>query len=134
MGDGVERVKVGDRVGVPWLHRACGYCEHCLAGWETLCHSQLNTGYSVHGGALHPPSGDVGARSTDCVWVLGGGDRSGYAEYMVAPERYVGVLPEELSYEVAAPLLCAGLTTYKGIHGLIVLPVAVRYITLATQA
>jgi len=49
----VERLKVGDRVGVPWLHSACGYCQHCLAGWETLCHSQQNTGYSVNGGVMN---------------------------------------------------------------------------------
>jgi propanol-preferring alcohol dehydrogenase len=84
----VERLKVGDRVGVPWLHSACGYCQHCLAGWETLCHSQQNTGYSVNGA---------------------------YAEYTVAPANYVAVLPEGLSYEEAAPILCAGVTTYKGL-------------------
>ena len=42
--------KEGDRVGVPWLYSACGHCEHCLSGWETLCHDQQNTGYSVNGG------------------------------------------------------------------------------------
>ena len=44
VGEGVTRVKVGDRVAVPWLHTACGTCEHCLTGWETLCSSQQNTG------------------------------------------------------------------------------------------
>src|SRR5436309_1877843 len=50
VGEGVTAVKEGDRVGVPWLYTACGHCEHCLSGWETLCHEQQNTGYSVNGG------------------------------------------------------------------------------------
>lgn len=49
VGEGVTAVKEGDRVGVPWLYTACGHCEHCLGGWETLCHDQQNTGYSVNG-------------------------------------------------------------------------------------
>ncbi|EXF44658.1 alcohol dehydrogenase [Pseudomonas sp. BAY1663] len=49
VGSGVTRVKEGDRVGVPWLYSACGCCEHCLTGWETLCAAQQNTGYSVNG-------------------------------------------------------------------------------------
>src|SRR3954468_14945254 len=49
-GAGVVAVKEGDRVGVPWLHTACGHCKHCLSGWETLCDAQQNTGYSVNGG------------------------------------------------------------------------------------
>src|SRR5689334_19942549 len=49
-GNGVKAVKEGDRVGVPWLHTACGHCVHCLGGWETLCLEQRNTGYSVNGG------------------------------------------------------------------------------------
>ena len=49
LGSGVRRVKEGDRVGVPWLHTACGYCQHCRTGWETLCGAQQNTGYSVNG-------------------------------------------------------------------------------------
>ena len=44
VGPGVRHVKAGDRVGVPWLHTACGHCEHCLGGWETLCERQQNTG------------------------------------------------------------------------------------------
>ena len=50
VGAGVSHVKEGDRVGVPWLYTACGHCRHCLGGWETLCESQQNTGYSVNGG------------------------------------------------------------------------------------
>ncbi len=43
VGAGVKHVKEGDRVGVPWLYSACGHCEHCLGGWETLCEEQQNT-------------------------------------------------------------------------------------------
>ena len=50
VGKGVLHVREGDRVGVPWLYTACGHCRHCLGGWETLCESQKNTGYSVNGG------------------------------------------------------------------------------------
>ena len=67
VGSGVTRVKEGDRVGIPWLYTACGCCEHCLTGWETLCESQQNTGYSVNGG---------------------------YAEYVLADPNYVGILPK----------------------------------------
>ncbi len=88
VGPGVTAVREGDRVGVPWLHSACGRCEHCLAGWETLCPSQQNTGYSVNGG---------------------------YAEYVVANADYVGRIPAGMDPTLAAPVLCAGVTTYKGI-------------------
>jgi ribosomal protein L35 len=56
VGKGVKNVKEGDRVGVPWLYTACGCCRHCLGGWETLCESQQNTGYSVNGGLMHAGS------------------------------------------------------------------------------
>src|SRR5450432_158223 len=46
VGAGVKIVKDGDRIGVPWLHSACGHCEFCLSGWESLCLQQTNTGYS----------------------------------------------------------------------------------------
>ena len=49
VGAGVTHVREGDRVGVPWLYTACGHCEYCHTGWETLCHGQQNTGYSVNG-------------------------------------------------------------------------------------
>ena len=49
VGRDVRWVKEGDRVGVPWLHSACGRCRYCLTGWETLCPNQLNTGYGVNG-------------------------------------------------------------------------------------
>src|SRR5262245_2961585 len=87
-GAEVTSLKDGDRVGVPWLHSACGVCDYCLTGWETLCPKQQNTGYSVNGG---------------------------YAEYVLAPAAYVGQLPDRLGFTEAAPILCAGVTTYKGL-------------------
>ncbi len=75
-------------MGVPWLHDACGHCEHCGSGWETLCESQHNTGYSVDGG---------------------------YADYVVAPAAFVGRLPANPDFVAMAPILCAGVTTYKGL-------------------
>ncbi|WP_454872033.1 alcohol dehydrogenase AdhP [Paraburkholderia xenovorans] len=89
VGEGVKHVKEGDRVGVPWLYTACGHCEHCLGGWETLCQEQQNTGYSVNGA---------------------------YAEYVVADPNFVGHLPAAVSFEDIAPILCAGVTVYKGIR------------------
>jgi propanol-preferring alcohol dehydrogenase len=88
VGAGVTRVKEGDRVGVPWLHTACGYCPHCRTGWETLCGRQRNTGYSVNGG---------------------------FAEYVLADPAFVGRLPDRLEFGAAAPVLCAGVTVYKGL-------------------
>ena len=88
VGSDVTLMKEGDRVGVPWLHSACGTCEYCLTGWETLCELQQNTGYSVDGG---------------------------FAEYVLAPAAYVGHLPDGLDFVEAAPILCAGVTTYKGL-------------------
>jgi propanol-preferring alcohol dehydrogenase len=87
-GSNVKFLKEGDRVGVPWLHTACGHCEFCLSGWETLCLKQKNTGYSING----------------C-----------YAEYIVADPNYVGIIPQKLSFNDAASVLCAGVTVYKGI-------------------
>ena len=88
VGTGVKHVKEGDRVGVPWLYTACGHCEHCLGGWETLCESQQNTGYSVNGG---------------------------FAEYVVADPNFVGHLPANIDFVEIAPILCAGVTVYKGL-------------------
>ena len=88
LGTGVTHLKEGDRVGVPWLHSACGRCEHCTGGWETLCESQQNTGYSVDGA---------------------------YAEYVAADADYVGQLPDGFDFGPASPVLCAGVTVYKGL-------------------
>nr|WP_262898817.1 alcohol dehydrogenase AdhP [Dawidia soli] len=88
LGEGVDYIKEGDIVGVPWLYSACGHCEHCITGWETLCESQQNGGYSVDGS---------------------------YAEYVVADARYVGHLPHGIDFTAMAPILCAGVTVYKGL-------------------
>ncbi len=87
-GAGVTHIREGDRVGVPWLYTACGHCEYCYSGWETLCHAQQNTGYSVQGS---------------------------FAEYVLADPDYVGLIPDALSFMEAAPILCAGVTVYKGL-------------------
>ena len=88
VGAGVKTLKEGDRVGVPWLHTACGHCEHCITGWETLCGAQQMTGYTVHGS---------------------------YADYVLADPAYTGRLPDTLEFAPAAPILCAGVTVYKGL-------------------
>lgn len=87
-GANVRRVKEGDRVGIPWLHSACGYCPHCRTGWETLCGEQKNSGYSINGS---------------------------FAEYALADPNYVGRVPDNLEDGPAAPILCAGVTVYKGL-------------------
>lgn len=88
LGRDVRGLKEGDAVGVPWLHDACGHCEYCGTGWETLCQTQHNTGYSVDGG---------------------------YADYVIANADYVGRLPDHPDFVSFAPILCAGVTTYKGL-------------------
>jgi propanol-preferring alcohol dehydrogenase len=88
LGPGVTHLKEGDRVGIVWLHSACGHCEFCLSGWETLCLDQKNSGYSVNGS---------------------------FAQYAVAQADYLGRIPKNLSFVDAAPILCAGVTTYKGL-------------------
>ncbi|AKC86767.1 alcohol dehydrogenase AdhP [Pseudoxanthomonas suwonensis] len=88
VGAAVNHVKEGDRVGIPWLYSACGYCEHCLGGWETLCEAQQNTGYSVNGG---------------------------FAQYALANANYAGHLPAQVGFVEVAPILCAGVTVYKGL-------------------
>jgi alcohol dehydrogenase, propanol-preferring len=88
LGPGVESLKVGDPVGVAWLHDACMQCEYCETGWETLCEHQHNTGYSVNGG---------------------------FAEYVIASAAFVARLPAKVNFAAIAPILCAGVTTYKGL-------------------
>jgi propanol-preferring alcohol dehydrogenase len=88
LGAGVTLVKEGDRVGVPWLYSACGHCEYCLSAWETVCGEAKFGGYTQNGG---------------------------FAEYLLADPQYVAHIPGGLSPTEAAPLICAGITTYKGI-------------------
>jgi propanol-preferring alcohol dehydrogenase len=88
LGAGVSAVKEGDRVGVPWLYSACGHCEYCLAAREPVCAEAQFGGYTKNGG---------------------------FAEYIVADPNYVARIPAGLAARAAAPLICAGLTSYKGI-------------------
>jgi propanol-preferring alcohol dehydrogenase len=88
VGAGVTLVREGDRVGVPWLYSACGHCEYCLTAWETVCAEAEFGGYTKNGG---------------------------FAEYLLADPAYVAHIPANLDAKQAAPLICAGITTYKGI-------------------
>lgn len=87
-GEMVREVKVGDRVGIPFLHSACGVCEYCASGSEMLCAAQQMTGFTVAG----------------C-----------YAELAVADSRYVAKLPDDVDPVAIAPHFCAGLTTYRAV-------------------
>jgi len=88
LGPGVTDFKIGDAVGVARPHDACLRCEYCETGWETLCEHQHNTGYSVNGG---------------------------FAEYVVASAAFTARLPANVDFAAVAPILCAGVTTYKGL-------------------
>ncbi|HTX01442.1 MAG TPA: zinc-dependent alcohol dehydrogenase [Acidimicrobiales bacterium] len=88
VGAGVTRLHEGDRVAVPWLGWACGACEACACGWETLCASARYSGYTVNGG---------------------------FAEYVRADAAFVGLVPDSIDPLDAAPLTCAGVTTYKAV-------------------
>ncbi|QSR84323.1 zinc-dependent alcohol dehydrogenase family protein [Methylacidimicrobium sp. B4] len=85
-GPGARRFSVGERVGVPWLGKTCGECRFCRTGRENLCEHPEFTGYTRDGG---------------------------YAEYLLADERFVFALPEGYADGEAAPLLCAGLIGYR---------------------
>lgn len=87
-GRDVRGVREGDRVGVPWLFSACGECEWCVTGWETLCPNAQYGGYTVNGG---------------------------FAEYVLADPKYVAHIPAGMDPVAVAPILCAGITTYKGL-------------------
>jgi propanol-preferring alcohol dehydrogenase len=88
LGPGVTEVGLGERVAMPWLGYACGSCDYCVSGWETLCESQENMGYSIDGG---------------------------FGEYATAYARYVVKVPDGIDPFDAAPLTCAGVTTYKAV-------------------
>jgi propanol-preferring alcohol dehydrogenase len=89
LGPGVERHRVGSRVGVPWLGAACGVCEFCRRGEENLCAGARFTGYQLDGG---------------------------YAEYALADARFCFALPERYDDAAAAPLLCAGLIGFRSLR------------------
>jgi propanol-preferring alcohol dehydrogenase len=88
LGTGVTTRHLGDRVAIAWLGSACGECSYCISGWETLCEKQENAGYSVNGT---------------------------FAEYALAPAAFASPVPDSISSRDAAPLTCAGVTTYKAI-------------------
>jgi propanol-preferring alcohol dehydrogenase len=88
VGAGVPGVREGDCVAVPWLGYACGACEYCTSGRETLCPNQHMTGYTVNGG---------------------------WGEYVKANAAFVGHVPDGVDLLDAAPLTCAGVTTYKAV-------------------
>jgi len=88
LGGNVKNVREGDIVGAPWLASACGCCEYCITGWETLCEEQKNGGYSINGG---------------------------FAEYVIADARYLAHFPAGINFAEMAPIICAGVTVYKGL-------------------
>jgi propanol-preferring alcohol dehydrogenase len=88
LGEDVTRVTLGQRVAIPWLGGADGTCEFCVKGMETYCLNPMFTGYTVDGG---------------------------YREYSIANAAFVGVVPDQVDPLDAAPLTCAGLTTYKAV-------------------
>lgn len=88
VGSGVSTPRVGDRVAMPWLGEACGVCDYCIDGWETLCEKQVNTGYGIDGS---------------------------YAEYATANAAYIAQVPDAVDPLDASVLTCAGVTTYKAV-------------------
>lgn len=88
LGPEVTELEVGQMVGNAWLWSACGNCDHCRTGWETLCEQQVNGGYGIDGS---------------------------FGEYMLVDARYAAVIPEGADPYEIAPVLCAGVTVYKGL-------------------
>jgi propanol-preferring alcohol dehydrogenase len=95
LGEGVTARQVGERVAMPWLGHACGECRYCIDGRENLCERQFNNGYAVDGA---------------------------YAEYMLADARFAVAVPDGVTPLDAAPLTCAGVTTYAAIKNAHVVP------------
>jgi propanol-preferring alcohol dehydrogenase len=95
LGSGVTDRTLGERVAIPWLGYACGECRYCIDGRETLCENQQNSGYSIDGA---------------------------FAEYAVASSKFAVPVPEGISPMDAAPLSCAGLTTYKALKVASIVP------------
>ncbi len=88
LGDGVGNLQVGQLVGNAWLFSACGDCQYCNTGWETLCESQQNAGYSVDGS---------------------------FGQYMLVDAKFAAIIPQGADPVEVAPILCAGVTVYKGL-------------------
>ncbi len=88
LGEDAVNFEIGDIAGNAWLWSACGNCEYCRRGWETLCHDQTNSGYSVDGS---------------------------FGEYMLIDTRYAPKIPEGSDIYEVGPILCAGVTVYKGL-------------------
>ncbi len=88
LGEGVTNLAIGQVVGNAWLFSACGECTYCLTGWETLCERQQNGGYSVDGS---------------------------FGEYMLVDAKFAAIIPDGVDLVEAAPILCAGVTVYKGL-------------------
>lgn len=89
LGEGSGRFQLGERIGVAWLHSACGVCAFCHRGLENLCPKAQFTGLHVDGG---------------------------YAEYALAEERFAYSIPEGFSDEAASPLLCAGIIGFRSLR------------------
>lgn len=88
LGEDAVNFEVGELAGNAWLWSACGNCEYCRTGWETLCHQQINGGYSTDGS---------------------------FGEYMLIDTRYAPKIPEGADPYEVGPVLCAGVTVYKGL-------------------
>ena len=88
LGEGVTNLTVGQLVGNAWLFSACGDCQYCNTGWETLCEKQQNAGYSVDGS---------------------------FGQYMLVDAKFAAIIPEGADLVEVAPILCAGVTVYKGL-------------------
>jgi propanol-preferring alcohol dehydrogenase len=88
LGDRVTNLKIGQLVGNAWLFSACGDCQYCNTGWETLCEKQQNAGYSVDGS---------------------------FGEYMLVDAKFAAIIPDGADLVEVAPVLCAGVTVYKGL-------------------
>jgi propanol-preferring alcohol dehydrogenase len=88
LGEGVTNLALGQLVGNAWLFSACGHCQYCNTGWETLCEKQENAGYSVDGS---------------------------FGQYMIVDAKFAAIIPDGADLVEVAPILCAGVTVYKGL-------------------
>lgn len=88
IGEGVDNLKVGDRVSIAWMYESCGHCEYCTTGRETLCRDVKNAGYTVDGAM---------------------------AEQVIVAAEYTVKVPENLDPAAASSVTCAGVTTYKAV-------------------